>query len=87
MRHHGDVDAAPGLLDFAVNVRGGQPPVWLRERLIAALDGLGRDPSAAQDAASRAAVAARHDRDAAAKAVQHQSLLRLGKSDFPRAAR
>jgi histidinol-phosphate aminotransferase len=65
LRHHGDVDAAPGLLDFAVNVRGGQPPAWLRERLIAALDGLGRYPCAAQDAAARAAVAARHDRDPA----------------------
>ena len=26
LRHHGDVDAAPGLLDFAVNVQGGGPP-------------------------------------------------------------
>jgi histidinol-phosphate aminotransferase len=65
LRHHGDVEAAPGLLDFAVNVRGSQPPAWLRARLIAALDGLGRYPSAAQDAAARAAVAARHGRDPA----------------------
>ena len=65
LRHHGDVDAAPGLLDFAVNVRGDGPPVWLRERLVAALDGLGRYPCAAQDAAARAAVAARHGRDPA----------------------
>jgi histidinol-phosphate aminotransferase len=63
--HHGDVDAAPGLLDFAVNVHGSGPPAWLRERLVAALDGLGRYPSAAQDAAARAAVAARHARDPA----------------------
>lgn len=63
LSHHGDVDAAPGLLDFAVNVRGGQAPPWLRERLIAALDWLGRYPSAAQDAAARVAVAARHGRD------------------------
>ncbi|MGH3767458.1 MAG: Rv2231c family pyridoxal phosphate-dependent protein CobC [Pseudonocardiaceae bacterium] len=63
LRHHGDIDAAPGLLDFAVNVRGARPPAWLRERLAEALDGLGRYPSAAQDAAARAAVAARHDRD------------------------
>jgi histidinol-phosphate aminotransferase len=62
LSHHGDVDAAPGLLDFAVNVRGSQAPPWLRERLIAALDGLGRYPSAAQDAAARTAVAARHGR-------------------------
>jgi histidinol-phosphate aminotransferase len=65
LRHHGDVDAAPGLLDFAVNVRGNGPPAWLRERLIAALDGLGHYPSAAQDTAARAAVAARHGRDPA----------------------
>jgi histidinol-phosphate aminotransferase len=65
LHHHGDVDAAPGLLDFAVNVRGSRAPGWLRERLVAALDGLGRYPSAAQDAAARAVVAARHGRDAA----------------------
>jgi len=65
LRHHGDVDAAPGLLDFAVNVRGKGPPAWLRERLSIALDGLGRYPCAAQDSAARAAVAARHGRDPA----------------------
>ena len=65
LRHHGDLDAAPGLLDFAVNVRGNRPPAWLRARLAAALDGLGSYPSAAQDAAARAAVGARHGRDPA----------------------
>ncbi|MDQ4009503.1 MAG: Rv2231c family pyridoxal phosphate-dependent protein CobC [Actinomycetota bacterium] len=65
LRHHGDVDAAPGLLDFAVNVRGDGPPTWLRQRLVAALDQLGRYPSADQDSAARAAVAARHGRDPA----------------------
>ena len=65
LRHHGDVDAAAGLLDFAVNVRGDRPPAWLRARLAAALDGVGSYPSAAQDAAARAAVAARHGRDPA----------------------
>lgn len=62
MRHHGDVDAEPGLLDFAVNVQGSGPPGWLRERLVACLDGLGRYPAAAHDAAARAAVAQRHGR-------------------------
>ena len=62
LRHHGDVDAAPGLLDFAVNVRGDAPPTWLRDRLAAALDELGHYPSAADDAAAREAVAARHGR-------------------------
>src|SRR5947199_7041177 len=62
LRHHGDVDATPGLLDFAVNVRGEAPPRWLRARLAAALDDLARYPSAAHDAAAREAVAARHGR-------------------------
>ncbi len=65
LRHHGDMDAVPGLLDFAVNVRGAGPPAWLRDRLAEALNWLGRYPSAAQDAAARAAVAARHGRDPA----------------------
>ncbi|MEU8894449.1 Rv2231c family pyridoxal phosphate-dependent protein CobC [Nocardia sp. NPDC048505] len=63
LRHHGDVDAEPGLLDFAVNVQGTAPPEWLRARLAEGLATLGRYPSAAEDAAARAAVAARHDRD------------------------
>src|SRR6478672_2900742 len=62
LRHHGDVDATPGLLDFAVNVRGAAPPGWLRERLVAAVDDLAHYPAAALDAAARAAVAARHGR-------------------------
>ncbi|GAA2777385.1 Rv2231c family pyridoxal phosphate-dependent protein CobC [Saccharopolyspora taberi] len=64
LRHHGDVDAEPGLLDFAVNVRLDRPPEWLRARLAAALDRLGRYPSAAEDRAAREAVAARHRRSA-----------------------
>ena len=62
LRHHGDVDAAPGLLDFAVNVQGSGPPDWLRDRLAAVLHDLGRYPSAAHDARAREAVAARHGR-------------------------
>ncbi|MGP4015939.1 Rv2231c family pyridoxal phosphate-dependent protein CobC [Saccharopolyspora sp. 5N708] len=65
LRHHGDVDAERGLLDFAVNVRLDRPPAWLRDRLAAALDRLGRYPSAADDHAARTAVAARHGRAAA----------------------
>jgi len=63
LRHHGDVDAEPGLQDFAVNVRGTAPPAWLRDRLVAALDRLGAYPSAADDRRARTAVAARHDRE------------------------
>ena len=62
LRHHGDVDAAPGLLDFAVNVQGASPPDWLRDRLVGVLHDLGRYPSAAHDAQARAAVATRHGR-------------------------
>ncbi|WP_433873617.1 Rv2231c family pyridoxal phosphate-dependent protein CobC [Saccharopolyspora sp. CA-218241] len=64
LRHHGDVDAEPGLLDFAVNVRLDRPPRWLRDRLAAALDRLGSYPSAEDDRAAREAVAARHGRSA-----------------------
>lgn len=63
LRHHGDLEATPGLLDFAVNVRPGGPPRWLRDRLAAALDRIGRYPSPEEDAEARAAVAARHGRD------------------------
>jgi histidinol-phosphate aminotransferase len=62
LRHHGDVDAEPGLLDFAVNVRLDRPPPWLRTRLTAAIDRLGRYPSQDDDRAAREAVAARHGR-------------------------
>jgi histidinol-phosphate aminotransferase len=62
LRHHGDADVAPGLLDFAVNVRGDGPPEWLRARLAAVLTDLARYPSAAHDARARGAVAARHGR-------------------------
>ncbi|WP_112271207.1 Rv2231c family pyridoxal phosphate-dependent protein CobC [Lentzea terrae] len=62
LRHHGDVDAAPGLADFAVNVRVPHPPRWLRDRLAAALDDLGRYPSKQAEERARAAVARRHGR-------------------------
>ncbi|APU17064.1 MULTISPECIES: Rv2231c family pyridoxal phosphate-dependent protein CobC [Actinoalloteichus] len=62
LRHHGDVEATAGLLDFAVNVRLDAPPRWLRDRLAAGLADLGRYPSPAEDAATRSAVAARHGR-------------------------
>jgi histidinol-phosphate aminotransferase len=64
LRHHGDVDAEPGLLDFAVNVRGERPPRWLLDRLAGVLEHLGRYPSRAADARARAMVADRHGRRA-----------------------
>ncbi|MFD3510786.1 Rv2231c family pyridoxal phosphate-dependent protein CobC [Nocardia sp. NPDC058666] len=62
LRHHGDVEARPGMVDFAVNVQGVAPPSWLRERLAARLTDLGRYPSADDELAARTAVAARHGR-------------------------
>lgn len=64
LRHHGDVDATPGLLDFAVNVRGTRPPEWLRTRLTSRLDELGRYPSSGEELATRRQVAVRHGRSA-----------------------
>jgi histidinol-phosphate aminotransferase len=55
LRHHGDLDAAPGLVDLAVNLRPGTPPAWLRD-LLADVD-LANYPD---QAAARAAVATRH---------------------------
>lgn len=62
LRHHGDVDAQPGLLDFAVNVQGDGPPVWLQNRLAGALATLGSYPSAEAERRARETVAARHGR-------------------------
>jgi histidinol-phosphate/aromatic aminotransferase/cobyric acid decarboxylase-like protein len=59
LRHHGDAETAPGLVDLAVNVRAGTPPAWLRAVLHAAVD----DSAAYPDGrAARAAVAAAHGR-------------------------
>ncbi|WP_372341877.1 Rv2231c family pyridoxal phosphate-dependent protein CobC [Nocardia sp. CC227C] len=64
LRHHGDVDARPGMVDFAVNVQGTAPPEWLRVRLAGRLGELGRYPDGGAVADARAAVAARHGRRA-----------------------
>ncbi|WP_131099404.1 Rv2231c family pyridoxal phosphate-dependent protein CobC [Streptomonospora litoralis] len=60
LHHHGDSEAAPGLLDFAVNVREGTPPTWLTERIAASLADVAAypDPAPARDAVAR-----RHGRD------------------------
>ncbi|ALL77382.1 MULTISPECIES: Rv2231c family pyridoxal phosphate-dependent protein CobC [unclassified Pseudonocardia] len=64
LRHHGDAEATDGLVDFAVNVLSDGPPTWLRDRLVATLDGLGRYPRADHDARARATAGARHGRAA-----------------------
>ncbi|MEV5599303.1 Rv2231c family pyridoxal phosphate-dependent protein CobC [Streptomyces sp. NPDC052496] len=60
LRHHGDAEvrgADAGLTDLAVNVRAGTPPVWLKARIAASLDGLAAYPDGGP---ARRAVAARH---------------------------
>ena len=61
-RYHGDEAAAPGTLDFAVNVRSERPPSWLIDRLAGRLGDLGHYPSAADVARATEAVATRHGR-------------------------
>ncbi|MGE2722662.1 Rv2231c family pyridoxal phosphate-dependent protein CobC [Mycolicibacterium celeriflavum] len=63
-RYHGDQAVAPGMLDFAVNVRADSPPSWLVERLAARLGELARYPSAADERRAIDAVARRHGRSA-----------------------
>ncbi|KIU15784.1 Rv2231c family pyridoxal phosphate-dependent protein CobC [Mycolicibacterium llatzerense] len=62
-RYHGDQAVAPGMLDFAVNVRGAGPPQWLADRLAARLADLGSYPTSSDVDGAHAAVAARHGRD------------------------
>ena len=59
LRHHGDREVGPGLVDLTVNVRRPAPPVWLRDVLIEALDGVAAYPDTG---AATTAVAHRHGR-------------------------
>ncbi|GAA0371983.1 aminotransferase class I/II-fold pyridoxal phosphate-dependent enzyme [Actinoallomurus spadix] len=59
LRHHGDAEVGPGLVDLAVNVRPGTPPAWLAALLRDSVAGLAAYPDAAR---ARAAVARRHGR-------------------------
>ena len=61
-RYHGDQAAEPGMLDFAVNIRHAQPPVWLLERLSARLPDLARYPGVDDERTTTQAVAGRHHR-------------------------
>ena len=61
-RYHGDQAVAPGMLDFAVNVRHAQPAEWLVRRLAARLTELARYPSVQDVRAAQDAVAERHGR-------------------------
>jgi len=57
LHHHGDTEARPGLVDFAVNVVGGPRPDWLEAALHASLADAACYPDAS---AARHALAARH---------------------------
>jgi histidinol-phosphate aminotransferase len=59
LRHHGDTEVAPGLVDLAVNVRRPEPPGWLRDELARTLPRLAAYPDPAPAAH---AVAVRHGR-------------------------
>jgi histidinol-phosphate aminotransferase len=61
-RYHGDQAAAPGMLDFAVNVRHAQPPEWLMRRLAARLPDLARYPGPLDARRAQDAAAERHGR-------------------------
>ena len=61
-RYHGDQAVAPGMLDFAVNVRHAQPPEWLVQRLAARLPELARYPSLQEVHRAQDAAAERHCR-------------------------
>ncbi|MCZ4534902.1 Rv2231c family pyridoxal phosphate-dependent protein CobC [Gordonia terrae] len=58
---HGDQDAAPGLVDFAVNVRG-TPPAFVIDAIRSGLDDLARYPTGAQERRAVDAIAAAHGR-------------------------
>jgi histidinol-phosphate aminotransferase len=59
LRHHGDQDLGPGLVDLAVNVRRAPRPGWLTAALEEGLRDLAGYPDPAK---ATAAVAARHGR-------------------------
>ena len=59
LRHHGDVEATPGLLDLAVNVYDAPRPAWLETALAHGIAESHRYPDATE---ARKALAARHDR-------------------------
>ncbi|MYR05143.1 threonine-phosphate decarboxylase [Gordonia sp. SID5947] len=61
-RHrHGDADAEPGLVDFAVNVRGG-PPEFICDALAGRIGDLAHYPSISDQEKAITAVATAHDR-------------------------
>ncbi|MFT3862414.1 Rv2231c family pyridoxal phosphate-dependent protein CobC [Micropruina sp.] len=62
LRHHGDRDLSPGLVDLAVNVLLPEPPAWLAAEIARLTPPLGTYPDARE---ARRAIAARHGVDPA----------------------
>jgi histidinol-phosphate aminotransferase len=60
LKHHGDKEIGPGLIDLAVNVRMAPMPEWLAAPIRASLQDLGRYPD---DTRAREAIARRHGRE------------------------
>ena len=48
LKHHGDKDMAPGLLDFSVNVAVPQPPQWLIQQVVAGAPDWAKYPDSSQ---------------------------------------
>ena len=61
LRHHGDREATPGLVDLAVNVHPAPMPPWLRAAVAASVYDLARypDPSEAERALEAAGLTVR----------------------------
>ncbi|MFT3873005.1 MAG: cobyrinate a,c-diamide synthase [Nocardioides sp.] len=59
LRHHGDREVGPGLVDFAVNVYAGERPAWLDRALQRGLEEAAAYPDPEP---ARAAIAHRHGR-------------------------
>ena len=86
LRHHGDAELAPGLVDLAVNVRAAPMPAWLAEPIAASLRTLDKYPDAA---GAREAVARRHGRpvgEALLTAGAAQAFVLLAQALRPRRA-
>ncbi|WP_332664785.1 Rv2231c family pyridoxal phosphate-dependent protein CobC, partial [Aeromicrobium sp.] len=59
LRHHGDAELSPGLIDFAVNIHDDARPAWLEAALRESLDDIGAYPDSSE---AQHAIAQRHGR-------------------------
>lgn len=86
LRHHGDAEVGPGLVDMAVNVRPGTPPAWLAAVLRETVSGLASypDPRRARDAVARRH--GRHPDDVLLTAGAAEAFVLLARALRPRRA-